>query len=219
MTNEYRRGSEKLPLPEAKPAHERRYLSRLESLVDSVYALVLVLLVADLPTAVNFPGDYDSPWQFLSEHWGAIGLLIPGLVLIVSYWLQHNALFGNLSHTDNRHAVLSIVQIIVLLIYFWSVAMQADFPDSQGILAIQSLLMATMGFIAIAAWRYACKDRRLLDDAISDESIKKLDVVLLPEPITALITVVAAGYSTEAWGLSWLSYPVVAWLVKRRQKS
>ena len=73
---------------------QRRQLDRLETLVDSVYALVLVLSVGGLPAASEYDVSFESPWDFLALHGDEIGGLIPGIALLILYWIQHNALFG-----------------------------------------------------------------------------------------------------------------------------
>jgi len=46
----------------------RRHLDRLETLVDSIYALVIVIIVAGFPSARQFDGDFSTPWDFLTQH-------------------------------------------------------------------------------------------------------------------------------------------------------
>lgn len=158
---------------------ERRHLNRLETLIDSIYALVIVL--------------------------------------IVIYWLQNEALFGFLERTDNRHASIAITQIFFVLIYLYTADLFQAFPDARSVLAIQSVVFAMMGFLAIWGWVYATKDRRLVGEELSEEKIRATVTKVLPEPLTALVTLACAPFGTLAWNLAWLAAPLIAIVVRRRK--
>lgn len=194
----------------------RRHLDRLETLTDSIYALVIVLLVAQFPSPLNSEEQYQNLFQFLvAEKTDLVAPLI-GLVLIITYWIQNNAVIGSLERTDNKHATLAIVQLIFVLLYLYSADLVDAFPDARSVLAIQSTVLASLGLLSIWGWKYACKDRRLISDDIADNDIQAINRMLLPEPITALITLPCAAISVGAWNLAWLSFPLVAFFVKRK---
>ena len=45
---------------------EQRHLRRLETLIDSIYALVIVILVSQVPNPLDAEGAYDSVAHFFS---------------------------------------------------------------------------------------------------------------------------------------------------------
>lgn len=204
---------------ELQAVKERRHLDRLETLIDSIYALVIVFLVAQFPNPLGFEEQFTGFWQFLrSEGLELVPPLI-GLVLMVVYWLQNNLLFGYLERTDNRHAILALSQLFFVLFYLYTSDLLDAFPETKTILAMQSATFAVMGFLAVWGWRYATKDHRLVDPKLDEDQIKTVTSKTLPEPITALITLPFAFVGSAAWNLSWLVAPVVVLLVVRRRKS
>lgn len=106
----------------------RRHLDRLETLVDSIYALVIVIIVAGFPSARQFDGDFSTPWDFLTQHSDELVAPSLGLILIIMYWAQSNVQLGSLERTDTVNATLVIVQLILLLTYVYSVDFLLDFP-------------------------------------------------------------------------------------------
>jgi uncharacterized membrane protein len=87
---------------------ETRELRRLETLIDSVFALVIVLIVFDLP-------EPDDAITFELADYIAFGLdslvtALLGVIVMLVYWFQSNLLLGNLERTDGhlywRHRVL-----------------------------------------------------------------------------------------------------------------
>lgn len=202
----------------AQAAKERRHLDRLETLIDSIYALVIVFLVAQFPNPLGFEEEFANFWDFIRKNGKDLAAPLIGVVLVVIYWLQNNVLFGHLERTDNKHATLAIVQLFFVLYYLYTSDLLDAFPETKTILAMQSVTFATIGFLAVWGWSYATKDRRLIGDDLNQEEIGVIRSKTLPEPITAMITLPFAFVGSTAWNLSWLVAPVVILLVVRRRK-
>jgi len=197
------------------PARQRRQFARLETLVDCVYAVVIVLLVANLPVPSDAGHESLSLPDFLSEQYEEIIGSVMGLVLVVVYWIQHNSLFAVIDRTDNRHTVISLVQLILLLIYFYATGLAIDFQQVTSVLILQSVALALMGVASLWGLAYSAKDRRLLAEDTTDADASALRVELLAEPATAALTIPVAFAGVDAWSLAWLGYPAVAWIVRR----
>ena len=204
-----------MPSDALKASRARRHLDRLETLIDSIYALVIVLLVAQFPSPLTTEGEFSNLLEFFSSEKGDLFAPLIGLVMIIAYWIQNNAIFGSLDRTDNKHASIAIAQMLFVLFYLYSADLMDAFPDARSVLAIQSSIFAIMGILNLAGWRYACKDRRLLSDEVTPEDQQAIRRMILPEPLTALVTLPFAAISATAWNLSWLAFPLVGYLVKR----
>ena len=207
-------------MSESGPAHaiEVRQLERLSVLVDSVYAIVIVLAIANLPTPRDVGWTEGSPWAFLVDQREDIGVAALGLFLVVGYWLQNNAMFGSLERADNRFAALSIIQLLFLLLYLFSMGLGIDFEQHVETLAIQSASLLLMGLTALFTWRYACRDRLLLRKDVPSKHIADLRYRMLPEPITAGLTLVVSPLGAGAWEVAWLAFPLVSWGLSRLRK-
>lgn len=201
----------------ARAAKDRRHLDRLETLIDSIYALVIVFLVAQFPNPLGFEEEFPSFWNFVQTQGEDLVQPLIGVVLVVIYWLQNNLLFGYLKRTDNRHATIALSQIFFVLFYLYTADLLDAFPDTKTILVIQSFTFACIGFLAIWGWSYAAGERRLIDEDLDEEEISRIRSKTLPEPITALITVPFAFVGTGAWNLSWLAMPLVSLTLVRRK--
>jgi len=204
------------PPSEADLQRGTRQLRRIESLVDCVYALVIVLIVFELPLPADEGLTAVSVSEFLRAHVDAYLPVLIAIVLVVLYWTQNNVLFGNLSRTDDLHTVISLLQIFFLLLYFYTVGLGLDLDNPPSALALQSGAVVLVGLCSLAGWSYASRNRRLFAPEVSAEEIREVRIRMLAEPITALITLVCAGFGQTAWEVAWLSYPLIAWIVKRR---
>jgi hypothetical protein len=68
-------------------------------------------------------------------------------------------------------------------------------------------------------WSYAVKNHRLLLPEVTEQYARRLRDRILAEPITAIITVPFAFVGPILWEISWLSYPLVVLLVRRRRRA
>ena len=142
---------------------EMRQLIRLETIMDVVYAIILwrIFMVLPRPELDEWDGG-ARVIDVLMNYADNFLILLVGLILVLVYWLQNNKLFGNLSRTDGVHAALSLLQLVFLLMYIYFVGLDIRFEGDRSTLFLQSVGLALSGFVAVAAWTYASKGRRLL---------------------------------------------------------
>ena len=173
------------PPSEADLQRGTRQLRRIETLVDCVFALVIVLTVSELPLPADEGLTAVTVSEFLRAHVDAFVPVLIAIVLVVLYWTQNNILFGNLSRTDDRHAVISLLQIFFLLFYFYTIGLGLDLDNPPGALALQSAAITLVGLAALAGWSYASRNRRLLTPEMGDKEIRDVRIRIMAEPITA----------------------------------
>ncbi len=190
-----------------------RQLQRLETLIDTVFAIVIVVIVIDLP-APDESIAFDLA-SFVMFQVNSLVLAMLGIIVVLVYWFQSNLLLGNLKRTNGAHGALSLLQVFFVLVYLLSVSLGISVGNEPLILAVQSITAALVGFAAAAAWWYASYKRRLLTPDIGDEEVAALRLRVLAEPLTALLTLALAFVSATAWELGWLAYPLMATLLRK----
>ena len=194
-----------------------RQLRRLEILMDVVYALVIWRLFMLMPRPDKI-GEWRSLYSFLSSNAEIYVIAGLGLVIVIIYWIQNNALFGYLDRTDGRHTAISIVQLFFLLLFLYSIRLGLDFPGESHARALESVTVVLVGISSIAGWRYAMKNRRLLSPDVSNQKAGQILDQILAEPIAAGITLPCAFLGPIVWEIAWFSYlPISYWLRRRRQ--
>jgi uncharacterized membrane protein len=191
---------------------EGRELGRLESLIDTVFAVVIVVMVFDLPDAEeSVVFDLGSFVAFRVE---SLIVAMLGIIVVLVYWFQSNLLLGNLKRTDGKHAAISLFQIFLVLAYLLTVSFGIEVGNEPLVLAAQSIAAALVGFAAAAAWWYASYNRRLLTPEIDDDEVTALRLRVLAEPLTAVLTLALAFVSAVAWEIGWLAYPLIAAMMR-----
>jgi uncharacterized membrane protein len=197
----------------ARMQRESRRLHRLETLIDTVFALVIILIVFNESQPEQLPSvDLLGFIKGRAQH---MLMAVIGIVVVLVYWFQSNLLLGNLVRTDSKHAILSILQIFMVLIYLLTVSYGIDIGNEPPILAMQSIAAALVGLAAAGAWWYASYRRRLLTDDADDSDVSALRLRVLAEPLTAILTVGLAFVSPLLWELGWLTYPLFVVILQR----
>ncbi len=192
---------------------EGRQLHRLETLIDTVFALVIVIMVFDLPD----PDDsiaFDLG-SFVAFRVDSLMVAMLGIIVLLVYWFQSNLLLGNLKRTDGKHAAISLLQVFMVLAYLLSVSLGIDVGTEPLVMAAQSITAALIGLFAAAAWWYASHDRRLLTPEADDAEVNALRLRVLAEPLTAVLTLGLAFVSATAWEIGWFAYPIMVAVLQK----
>lgn len=201
-----------------KPRRSILQLSRLETLTDVVYALVLFRLFLLIPTPDHTEWHLGFFVDFFGDNAMSFVLVVIGLAVTIIYWGQSNMLLGSLRKTDARHTALAIVQIFCLLLFILTLKIGIDLGASPGTRALESGAAALVGIAAGWGWSYAINNRRLVHDDMSDEEALETRDRILAEPITALVTIPFAFIGPWLWEAAWLTYPLAIKVLKRRRR-
>ena len=202
-----------------KLKRETLQLLRLERMVDVVYAITIwrSFMMFPRPTAEQLTWEHIG--TFISTSFGDFLGVIVGIVIVIIYWLQNNVLFGNLQTTDSRHTILSILQVFFVLLFLQASRLSIDLGSSNGTRMFESISAALIGITSSWGWSYAIKNHRLLLPDVTEQYAHRLRDRYLAEPLTALITVPIVFVGAIPWEISWLSYPLVVRLVRRRRRA
>ena len=203
----------------ARSRRESMQLQRLARMIDVVYAIVIwrTFILLPNPTAEQLTREHIG--SFLSDNIGAFLMVLIAIVVTIVYWIQNNVVFGNLQSTDSRHSILSILQLFFLLAFLVSLREGIELGPSTGTRALESITAALVGIAGGWSWAYAIKNHRLLLPEVTGQYALRLRDRILAEPITAVITIPCAFVGPIIWEISWLSYPLVVWLVRKRRRA
>jgi uncharacterized membrane protein len=214
-------GNKLLDKKEATLAQKERdatQLRRLQTLMDVVFGVLLVRIFSLLPHLVQPETGTVDPLVIFTEGGEKFLMFVIGFVLITIYWMQNNKTTGNLIATDFKHTILSIMQLLFLLLYLYSVRLDMETHSDVLALFMQSVTLALAGFAGVAAWVYASRHPEMVSEAVSNEDANEIRTNILAEPLAALVTIPFAFMGAGLWNLSWLSVIAFGVLLKKRHK-
>ena len=191
----------------------KRQLVRLGNLMDVVFALAIWRLFLLLPRPSE--NETRTIWELFVDSPQQILTVVVGMAIVIIYWLQNNLLFAHLDRTDNRHTVLSILQIFCLLLFLYAIYIGTNYEAASDLRLFESLTALLVGVPSYLAWRHAKYKGGLLSPSLSKAEADAISVRILAEPITAALTMPFAFFPL-LWEFAWMSFPIVKRLLKRR---
>ena len=209
---------EKKEVTLAQKERDATQLRRLQTLMDVVFGVLLVRIFTLLPHLVQPETGTVDPLIIFTEGGEKFLMFVIGFVLITIYWIQNNKTTGNLIATDFKHTILSIMQLLFLLLYLYSVRLDMETHSDVLALFMQSVTLALAGFAGVAAWVYASRHPEMVSEAVSTEDANEIRTTILAEPLAALVTIPFAFMGAGLWNLSWLSVIAFGVLLKKRHK-
>lgn len=204
------------PKTDAEKQRDKNQLRRLQTLMDVIFGVLIIRLFMILPQPAEVLKGGKDPLLIFGE--GQFIMFIIGIILVSIYWFQSNKTNGNLVATDGKHSFISILQMLFLLLYFYSIGLDAATHSDLLALFMQSVTLALAGFAGFAAWIYASKHAELISEAVTEKEVNDIKISILTEPLAALFTIPFAFIGAGLWNLSWLSVIVFGWFLKRRNK-
>lgn len=194
-------------------------LSRLERIMDVVFALVIWRLFTFLPTQDVDGNKWASVTEMLLAEWKVFVFVLLAVVIVIIYWLQNNSLLGNLKKTDAIHTTISIFQLFFVLLFLYAIGSGVRIGSGVDSSAFESISAMMVGLLSLLAWHYAMHKGDLLDPELSAEDAVHIRKKNMAEPITAAITIPFAFVGPIAWELSWFLYPFIKYLFSKVYKS
>ncbi|MBE9561077.1 MAG: DUF1211 domain-containing protein [Proteobacteria bacterium] len=195
---------------------ENRQVRRLETLIDVVFGITLWRLFILLPRPADNP-EWSTLLDMLKDSGLNFLVVVIALIIVIIYWLQSHTLFKYIVKTDAVHSVLSVLQLFSLLMFLYAIAIGIRLEADSSTRLFESVTACLLGVFSFAAWYYALNKGNLVTSELSAVEAGAITERIKAEPITAMITMPFA-YGMWMWEFSWLLYPVIVYLYKRRSR-
>ena len=96
-----------------------------------------------------------------------------------------------------------------------SVDFVLDFPGDTTVLAAQSIIFLLMGLVSLVAWQWAIHGNRLVSRTVDKQVLLNIRRQIIPEPLTAFITIWFAFIGPTAWELAWFAIIPISYVVNK----
>ena len=189
-------------------------LNSLKIVINVLYALMIFQAFLILPRPDDPELEYQSLSQIFSDNVMQLVIILIGLILIVTYWIQFNKQLGNLVRSSPVHASLAVIQMICLMLYLYFVRFDMAYDGMTLALQMESIFLALAGFVGVINWVYARRNG-LTSDQINEEEEITILFKLLPEPTASLISLPFAVFGPDIWTISFLSILPLTYIYNR----
>ena len=174
--------------------------ARVEAFSDGVFAVAITLLILE----IKVPGvSTNTLAAGLIKQWPSYVAFIISFAFIGIMWMNHHRMFNHIRRSDDMLLVLNLSLLLGITIVPFSNALLASYlraPQSHDRRLAALLYNGTYIVIAILfnlLWRYAARNRRLLDKEPDHAAIQKLTKQYAFGPLLYVI----------CFGLAWVSVP------------
>lgn len=205
------------PPSKAELQRGKGILNSLTIIINVLYGLMIFQAFLILPRPDDPELKIHSLSQIYDGHIMTLVVIIVGLIMLITYWIQFNKQLGNLVRSSPMHATLAILQMVCLMIYLYFVRFDMEFDGMTLALQMESVFLALAGFIGAFNWMYAEKNK-LTSDQINEKEEKSILFSTLPEPMAALFSLPFAAISAKAWTISFLIIIPISYFFKYLQK-
>ena len=187
--------------------------SRLETFADGVMAIAITLLILEVKTLPDVPGSRLA--AAVAHQWPSYAGYVVSFLTIGIIWVNHHHMFRLIERTNHAFLMLNVVFLMTIAALPWPTGLVADHLRDSGRTVAAVAYGVTMECIAImfnVVWRYAAKDKRLLDPRVDAAALDRASRNYLVGPVVyAVATLVAL---VNAWAsLAIFAALAVYWLL------
>ncbi|MCX6689461.1 MAG: TMEM175 family protein [Methanoregula sp.] len=190
--------------------------NRLETLVDSVFAFAMTLLVVSLaiPTIPDSQAAAALPVYIAGMYSEFVSFLLAFLLLAI-FWIVHHRNFHYLHSIDSGVLWLNIGILICIVLVPFTTSVSGDYSDVQIAIVLFHLNLLAIGIFFAAHWYYITHTPRLIEPAISERAARCGSRRSMVTPVVALIGIAISFFTPGNSMLAYLLIPPGIYLVGR----
>jgi uncharacterized membrane protein len=175
--------------------------TRVESLSDGVFAIVLTLMVFQIRVPDVAP---DKLWRQLLHQAPEFYSYAVSFVLVGIYWVAHH----NMYHLVKRSTRLLLWMNLLFLMFVgfvpYSVALVGRYADIQRVMIIYGVHLMIISGLLFIQWWYVTRHKNLLISPLSPEFIRSVDLKILQAPAVCVLAILTSFISVRGSYLLYL---------------
>jgi uncharacterized membrane protein len=164
--------------------------SRLNTIVDGIFAIAMTLLVLDLPR----PSLTKELVHDLEIEWDAYVAYIVSFATLGVVWLEHHGMMIAVRRTSRRFIEVTLLFLLFIALLPWPTALVASFIEHHSTARVVTVLYSTnMLFIALTmagSWAYLSRRDALIVPGLEVNfraSLPRTTIVCVPYVVAILV--------------------------------
>ncbi|MDD4955133.1 MAG: TMEM175 family protein [Candidatus Omnitrophica bacterium] len=168
-------------------------VGRIIALADGIFAIAMTLLAVtiDLPKKSQ-ELSVEGLHKFLIGQFQEIFNFALSFILLALFWVIHHHQFHHITHTDKKHLWINMFIFMSVTLVPFSTSIAGDFPADWMAQVYFHINMFVMGVLFYLNWAYATKNKRLVEENLSESEIAIEKKQLLVTPFVAFIAFLVA---------------------------
>jgi uncharacterized membrane protein len=183
---------------------------RLRFLADIIFATAMTIMILniEIPEFGHITSSKELA-AFLLKQLNSMWVFFIAFVVIAVYWMKHLEHFSAILIVNQTFIWFQLLFLAaIMLIPFWNTYIE-QFPDNVAIRVMLSINMVLVGGFSFLSLNYAANPKhRLLNDTVTDKTIKESKQQILTEPAIAILAAGLAYINPIWWDLAFILIPV-----------
>ena len=194
--------------------------SRIETLTDGVFAIVMTILVLEItvPQISHSETAIELPKQLL-ELWPVIQSYGTSFIILGFFWIAHDYQFHYVKRANRTFLWITIFYLMFIAFVPFSTSLIGEYGDQQISVIIYAVNISIIGFWEYIRWKYATKDHQLVDSDLNRTFITKMSRRFLLGPTIYLIAVAISFVSTQLSLVIFIATPLYFLVSARKDKT
>ncbi len=189
----------------------QEWRKRLRFLADIIFAstMSLMILNIDIPDFEHIANTAELG-TFLGNQLNNMGVFFISFVIMSIYWIKHLEHFSAILIVNQTFIWFQLLFLgSIMLIPFWNTYI-ALFPENVAIRVFLSANMVLVGLFSYLSLNYAASPKhRLVDDTVTDETIKISKRQILTEPAIAILAAGLSFIHPYLWDVAFILIPLL----------
>jgi uncharacterized membrane protein len=195
--------------------------SRVETLTDGVFAIVMTLLVLEIavPQLTHSEAAAGELLRQLLELWPVILSYAMSFIILGFFWINHHDQFHYIKRANHVLVWITIFHLMFVAFIPFSTALLGEYYDQQISVVVYGTNIAVAAFWASVQWWYAAKDHRLVDPDLDPTFIRIMFRRSILGIIIYLIAVALSFVSIQVSIVLFIAIPIYYLVPARKDKS
>lgn len=170
---------------------------RLETLSDSLFAIVMTILVWDIkiPTS-SFPLSDIDLYYSLRSMWPLISGYIVSFLVLSMFWMSHHVLFHAVSKNVNRQLItLNMFFLMFVALVPFSTHLLGTYHEYKTAVLVYGANIIIIGILLVSMLSYALYSREIKNGKLADHVIRRIKIRIMLPPLFATLAILTSSYS------------------------
>jgi uncharacterized membrane protein len=192
-------------------------LERIVFFTDAVTAIVATILVIELGLPDLTPAELVTQLpEILMAMVPKLASYALSFLVIGSFWVRHHSMYSHIRRYDYRLVWLNIMYLMFLALIPFATAVLGSSQFVSASVMLYSTVVSATAFLHLAAWEYAARGMKLIDESTSKEVIRYERWRPLTTALAFLLAVPLAYVDPSIGAAAWIIVPISFGVFRRK---
>ena len=163
--------------------------TRVESLSDGVFAIVLTLMVFQIRVPDVSP---DQLWPRLMHQAPEFYSYAVSFILVGIYWVAHHNMYHLVKRSTRPLLWMNLLFLMFVGFVPYTVALVGRYADIQRVMIIYGVHLMIISGLLYLQWWYVTRKKNLLVGPLNPEFVRSVDFKILTAPAVSVLAILTS---------------------------